>query len=455
MRRGEFSAERYATALLERAGALAHLNAFRTLDRDLVLEQARAADRNRASGVVLGALHGVPLPVKDSINTKLMPTSGGTRALENFRPRDDAAILKPLFAAGALLMGKTNLHELSFGWRCINVTVGAVKNPYDAPRIPGGSSGGSAAAVAARMAPLAVAEDTLGSIRVPATMCGLAGLRPTYGRYPVAGALPISTDKFDQPGAMARSVSDLVLFDQVVTGDSRPIAPSSMAGKRIGTAPEFFCAGLDPELAGLHAAALDKLVAAGATLVPLVLPDVAKRAAEIMFAINRVEVVPTLAAFLAEHGAKVTAEEVLANVGENLARVLEARAGLVAGQGAEAYREALQRRREIQDVVANWLRDNRIDALAYPPVLCAAPPLGDNAEIAVGGKILSIVEVIARNMAVAPAAGIPGLAVPAGVTATGLPVSIEFVTTAGGDRELLALGLAAEAVLGRIPAPSV
>ena len=188
---------------------------------------------------------------------------------------------------------------------------------------------------------------------------------------------------------------------------------------------------------------------------PLARPDVAKRAAEILFAINRVEVVPTLAAFLAEHGAKVTAEEVLANVGENLARVLEARAGLVAGQGAEAYREALQRRREIQDVVANWLRDNRIDALAYPPVLCAAPPLGDNAEIAVGGKILSIVEVIARNMAVAPAAGIPGLAVPAGVPATGLGVSIGFVTTAGGDRELLALGLAAEAVLGRIPAPSV
>ncbi len=115
MRRGEIKAEDYARALLDRAQALETLNAFRTLDRDMVLEAARAADQARASGAALGLLHGLPIPVKDSVNTKALPTSNGTRALRDFRAKDDAAVLKPLFAQGAILMGKTNIHELSYG----------------------------------------------------------------------------------------------------------------------------------------------------------------------------------------------------------------------------------------------------------------------------------------------------------------------------------------------------
>ena len=212
MRNGDMSAENYARALLDRAETLQELNAFRTLDRDMVLEAARGADKQRAAGAVLGALHGLPIPVKDSVNTKALPTSNGTRALRDFRPKNDAEILERLFAQGALLMGKTNLHELSFGWTSNNMTFGPVRNPYDPTRIPGGSSGGSAAVVAARIAPLAVGEDTHGSIRVPASMCGVAGLRPTYGRYSGKGILSITTNKFDQPGPLARSVADLALL---------------------------------------------------------------------------------------------------------------------------------------------------------------------------------------------------------------------------------------------------
>jgi len=176
--------------------------------------------------------------VKDSVNTKALPTSNGTRALRNFRPKDDAAVLKPLLANGGILMGKTSIHELSYGWTSNNGVFGPVRNPYDPARVPGGSSGGSGAAVAARMAPLAVAEDTLGSIRVPATMCGLAGLRPSFGRYPGDGIMRLTDNKFDQVGPVARSVEDLALFDAVMTGDSSPLVPTPLQGVRIGISPE-------------------------------------------------------------------------------------------------------------------------------------------------------------------------------------------------------------------------
>jgi Asp-tRNA(Asn)/Glu-tRNA(Gln) amidotransferase A subunit family amidase len=155
MLNGDMKAEDYARTLLDRAQALANLNAFRTLDRDMVLEAARSADKARAAGKTLGVLHGLPIPVKDSVNTKVLPTSNGTRALRDFKAKDDAAVLKPLLSQGAIVMGKTNLHELSYSWTSNNATFGAVRNPYDWQRIPGGSSGGSAAAVSARIAPLA------------------------------------------------------------------------------------------------------------------------------------------------------------------------------------------------------------------------------------------------------------------------------------------------------------
>src|SRR5205085_10496576 len=142
--------------------------------------------------------------------------------LREFRARAEARAVARLKGAGAFVLGKTNLHELSFGWTSNNLAFGPVRNPYDPGRIPGGSTGGTAAAVAARMAPLGVAEDTQGSVRVPAALCGICGFRPTTGRYPTAGTAPI-TPLFDQIGPHARDVADLALFDRVMTGDDRPI----------------------------------------------------------------------------------------------------------------------------------------------------------------------------------------------------------------------------------------
>jgi indoleacetamide hydrolase len=266
MRRGEIGAEAYVTALLDRAAALKSLNAFVSLDRDKALEAARAADQSRAAGKALGILHGLPIPVKDSINTKDLPTTSGTKALRDFTPKDNALVLKPLFSAGAILLGKANLHELSFGWTSNNAVTGAVHNPYDQSRIPGGSSGGSGAAVAARIAPLAVGTDTYGSVRVPATMCGICGFRPSFARYPTAGVMGITPDFLDTPGPLARSVADLALFDSVITNNYTALQTRPLQGVRIGIAGEYFLRELDPEVERITSETLKKLQAAGAIL---------------------------------------------------------------------------------------------------------------------------------------------------------------------------------------------
>ena len=227
--RGELSAVEYARALLNQCEAGRSLNAFITLRPEQVLAAARECDRRRQAGEQLGPLHGLPIPIKDSVNTAELPTTAGTPALRQFQPREDAPLVRALRQAGAIVLGKTNLHELSYGYTSNNHAYGAIHNPYDPSRIPGGSSGGTGAAIASRMAPLGVAEDTEGSIRVPAALCGIAGFRPTTGRYPTHGCVTISP-LFDQVGPHARAVADRLLFDSAVTGSSAS-APSPVSLK--------------------------------------------------------------------------------------------------------------------------------------------------------------------------------------------------------------------------------
>ena len=446
LRAGDILCEDYARALLDRAQALAHLNAFRTLDRERVLEAARRADKARAGGNALGRLHGLPIPVKDSVNTRELPTSNGTRSLRDFRPKDDAAVLKPLLAQGAIVMGKTNLHELSRGWTSNNGAFGAILNPYDPARIPGGSSGGSAVAVAARMAPIAIAEDTLGSIRVPATLCGVVGLRPTFGRYPGAGIMPLTFDKLDQAGPLARCVADVVLFDEIVTGDSTPLPSRALEGVRLGVS-EFLWNGLDAEVERVALDALGRLQAQGAILVRAEIPDVAKDAYNVARQIIGHENVASISAFLVEQGAGPTFTEVLAaaspNVRENY-RIEFKR---------EDYEEALRKLGAIKAALGAFFADHRLDALVFPPVLTPALALGDNAEVELRGEKVPLRRVMARNTALASCAGLPSLTLPAGLTHEGLPVGVELLGRLGEDRALLALGLAVERAWGRLAAP--
>jgi Asp-tRNA(Asn)/Glu-tRNA(Gln) amidotransferase A subunit family amidase len=449
MRRGDLNAEDYARALLDRAQRLSTLNAFRVIERDRVLEAARTADKARKSGGRLGLLHGLPIPVKDSVNTASLPTTNGTAALKDFRPKTDAAVVTKLLAQGALVMGKTNLHELSLGWTSNNATFGPVHNPYDMARIPGGSSGGSAAAVAARIAPLAVAEDTLGSIRIPSTLCGISGLRPTFGRYADDGIMPLSENKFDQVGPVARSVEDLALFDTAITGEASALGPADLKGVRIG-ASDFFLSDLDPEVERVTSAALDRLRAAGVTIVKADIPADVKQALPAALTIIVFEVGAALSHFLQAHETGVTLEQLIEQTGANVKP-------LFLGQRPPqaAYEAMLAQRARVRDAIASYFTQHDIAALAFPPAMTAAPRIGEEGDLAVGGKTLPASTVFGRGVSLGSCASLASLVLPAGLTSSGLPVGLEFDAPSGADRRLLALGVSLERALGPIAAPKI
>jgi len=457
LHQGDIKAEDYASALLARCEAGKSLNAFITLDPPRVLEAARAADRMRASGAALRPLHGLPIPIKDSVNTKDLPTTGGTPALRNFRPKEDAPLVRRLVDAGGIVMGKTNLHELSFGWSSNNLAFGAVKNPYDPTRIPGGSSGGTAAAVAARMAPLGVAEDTEGSIRVPAAMCGVYGFRPTTGRYPTTGVVPI-TPLFDQIGPHARAVEDLVLFDRVASGDEGPLPPLALQGVRIGIGRKYYFDKLDPEIFRVTEEALRKLRDAGAVLVEAEVENLARFDEKITDVVQNHDVVPMLTKYLEEFGAGLSFDQLFDTVSADVKRELELYAlpGARLAVSEEAYRAARDTERPaLQEELRRYFRENGVTAIVFPTTLVPALPIGQDTEVSIGGEKVSFATAMSRNIAPGSTAGIPGLVLPAGLTQDGLPVAIELDAPEGADRDLLALGLAVENVLGHLPAPRI
>jgi len=448
MRRGDITAERYAQALLQQAARLGQLNAFRTLDSDKVLEAARERDRERAAGRPCSALHGLPLPVKDSINTADLPTSNGTRALRDFRPARNAAVLEPLLAQGAILMGKTNLHELSRGYTGNNGAFGAVRNPHRPDHVPGGSSGGSGAVVAARIAPLALAEDTLGSIRVPASMCGITGLRPTYGRYPDAGVMSLTLDKFDQVGPLARSVEDLILFDSIVTGDHECVSARELSSVRLGIVDALLDA-VDAEVGHVVSDALQRLHAAGIELVHVSLPDV-HQALAVASIIIGYENMLSMSRFLREQQTGLTFEELLAQVSPNIRALYR-----TAAPSHEVYETALRQRESLRSEVQQCFAAHRIEALVFPPILVPPPLLGDNMEVSVNGQPVSIRQAMGRNTALGSVACLASLVLPAGLTTQGLPVGLEFAAPAGADRAVLSLGLSLQHALPVIPTPTM
>ena len=457
MSKGALTSERYAQALLARCQSARALNAFITLDPARVLEAARARDHERHAGAKPGPLFGLPIPVKDSVNTKDYPTTGGTPALRHFRPSQDAPVVVALRGAGALVLGKTNLHELSYGWTSNNLAFGAVRNPYDQSRIPGGSSGGTAAAIAGRLAPLGIAEDTEGSIRVPAALCGIAGFRPTTGRYSTRGCVPISP-LFDQVGPHARSVADLALFDSVVADDWQRLQAAPLKGLRLGIVRDYWFTDLDPEVERQTELALARLKEAGALIVETQLPGLASLIDLTTDAVQNHDVRIALPAYLKEYGAGVDFDTLVAQASPDIQRVfrsdvLPGGANFVTEPKYAAARD--QHLPALRRLYQDYFARTGVAAMVFPTTLVPAPRIGEETTVDVGGRPLPFDTAVARNIAPGSTAGVPGLVLPVGLTRAGLPVSIEFDAPAGADRALLALGLSAERALGTLPGPQL
>ncbi len=457
MSRGEVTVERYASALLARCESLRALNCFITLEPAQLLTAARASDFKRRAGAKTGPLFGLPIPIKDSVNTHDYPTTAGTPALRRFRPAQDAPVVMALRDAGALVLGKTNLHELSFGWTSNNQAFGAVHNPYDPKRIPGGSSGGTAAAIAAHMAPLGVAEDTQGSIRVPAAMCGICGFRPTTGRYPTSGCAPISP-LFDQIGPHARTVSDLALFDSVVAKDRQALAVTALEGVRFGVVRDYWFAGIDPEVERVTQLALQRIKAAGAEIIDTSMPGLQSLIDLTTDAVQLHDVRIALARYLKEYGTGLTLDGVLeqasADIQETFRNYVVPGAPHFVSEAAYAAARDIHLpalRRLYQDYFAR----TGVAAVVFPATMIAPPPIGEDISVSIQGQQVRFDIAVARNITPGSTAGIPGLVLPAGLTSAGLPVGIEFDAPAGNDRSLLGLGAGLERALGSIRPPNI
>jgi mandelamide amidase len=458
---GDIAAEDYAAALLARCAACSDLNAFISIDPEAVLAAARARDVERRRGRPTGPLFGLPLAVKDNVNTAGLPTSLGTAALRGFRPRTNATIVDRLLAAGAIVLGKTNLHELAMGWTGNNPHFGPVRNPYDRTRLAGGSSSGTAAAVAARTAPAGIGTDTNGSLRIPAAHCGVATLRPTLGRYPTAGIMPLSPT-LDTPGMMARSIADLALFDRVIVGTAEPevTAPrSDLRGTRIGIIGSYYFEGVPSDTADIITKALDRLRHAGAEIVEVEAPELDLLLGRLTLRLLYFEAAQAIPQYLEAYGAGRSLSEIAAKAGPDIAAII---GGRLLPQGVKRitvaeYEAAVASRAALRALFAALFATNRLDALAYPAVRVPAQP--------VSGRLVSPApdpesrdgriaarEAFARNVAPSAAAGLPSLVLPAGLTSSGLPVGIEFAAAEWQDARLLDRGSVMQTALG-IPPP--
>lgn len=453
LRRGEVSAANYAEALIAKASEGAALNAFIHFDPEQVRADARAADaaRERAPASV-GPLHGVPLALKDNLDTAAMPTTGGTPGLRGHRPAKNAAIVQKLLDAGAIVLGKTNLHELAYGITNNNAAFGAARNPYDPQRIPGASSGGVGVAVAARMAPGGIGSDTGGSVRIPAALCGIVGFRPTTGRWSQAGIVPISHTR-DTAGPMTRSVADCELLDHVITGSSAGAAVS-LKGLRLGVPREHFWAPLDAEVARLMEGVLASLKEAGAVLVEGDIADVGRLDAEAGFPIALYETVVDLNAYLAGHGSPLRYPELVTQCASpDVAGLLQS----LAGEGAipeSAYRQALAvLRPQLQAAYRDHFKRHDILAVVFPTTPLPAALIGEDETVTLNGEQVPTFPTFIRNTSPGSVAGIPGISLPAALTHSGLPLGLELDGPEGSDTRLLAIARAIETMLPKFPAP--
>ncbi len=435
LRKRKLSPVELTRACLARIEKLnATLKAFITVTADSALEQARAAEAEIQRGAWRGPLHGIPLALKDLIDTAGVRTTAASAIFKDRIPAQDAEVVRRLKSAGAVLLGKQNLHEFAYGGSSVISYYGEVHNPWNPARIAGGSSGGSAAAVAAALCYGAIGTDTAGSVREPAALCGITGLKPTYGRVSTRGVIPLSSS-LDHVGPIARSVSDVAVILQGIAGyDAKDINSADISVDdyiaalvdrpqplRVGIPRKFFYEDLDPEVADATEQALSVLKTMVENIRELELPvptDRTLQAAE-SYAYHAWFVARTPELYQPETLRRI-------RTGENVSEA-----------------EISQRRRELQQIRSEILGIfTELDLLVTPTTPIPAPAL---AELKQNPDLLRPREILLlRNTRPVNVWGLPAISIPCGFTNTGLPIGLQIIGPPWGEGKVLQLANAYE-----------
>lgn len=434
---GEVSPVEVTQAYLDRIGTYASaLNAYIRVTEEAALAQARAAEAEIRAGQYRGPLHGVPIAIKDLYDVAGLPTTAGSRLFLDNVAAQDAPSIARLRDAGAVFLGKLNMHEVAYGVTGDSSHFGPTHNPWDLARVPGGSSSGSGAAVAAGLCAAATGSDTGGSIRIPAALCGIVGLKPTYGRVPTRGLIPLSYS-LDHPGPLARSVYDAAVMLQAMSGYDaadptsvdRPV-PDFTAdmergarGLTVALDPAFSLVGADADvLRGLHAT-LDTLRHEGASVVESALPRLAE-ANKVALDILNAEAT----GFHAER-LKARRDEFRPDVGSRLQLGFEVRG--IDYAYAVRFRSFLVR--DFERLFES------VDLFIAPGCAVPAPPLGAS-KVEIEGVTVSAREAIARYTRPFNLTGLPVLSLPSGLSAEGLPVGVQLVSRWWDEATLVRIG---------------
>lgn len=430
------------------------VKAFLSVDADAARERAADVDRRRASGETLGILAGVPVAVKDNMCTRDgQATTCGSRILEGWHAPYDAHVVERLRAEDAVIVGKTNLDEFAMGSSCENSGYFPTRNPWNPDTVPGGSSGGSAAAVAARMVPLALGSDTGGSIRQPAALCGVVGMKPTYGRVSRYGLVAFASS-LDQIGPVSRTVEDAALLLQATAGhdgrDSTSVSepvPDYLArleepveGLRVGVPKQFFGEGLEPEVERCVRAALEVMEGQGAELVEVDLPLSTHYAIATYYLVATSEASSNLARYDGVHYGRrsethadmidMYLESRSEGFGDEVKRrIMLGTYALSAGYYDAYYKRALKVRRLIREDFDRVFSD--VDCLMGPTSPTAAFPLGAKTADPLAMYLCDVYTVGCSLAAIA------GVSVPCGFTPEGLPVGLQIIGDVFTEERLL------------------
>lgn len=416
------------------------LNAIQTPMEESARIRARQADAELARGDDRGPLHGIPIALKDLFATKGVRTTGGSKLFENWIPDYDDAVVEKLDRAGAVVVGKAGMHELAYGITSTNIHFGTVRNPANPECIPGGSSGGSAAAVASGMVFMAMGSDTGGSIRIPASYCGIAGLKPTFGRVSKYGVLPLGYS-LDHMGPLARSVRDCAVVLESIAGyDPRdatsvrlpvpklvPDPGCSIRGLRIGLPQNYYLEGLDADVETAVRAAFHRAESLGAMIVPLRVPDI-----EALNAVSRVILLAEASAALEPY-----LENRRDQIGPQVLALLDQGRLLPATDYINAQRLRRMMQREFDQL---W---KQADCLFTPTTPITAPRIGATT-VQLGGRTEDVRLASTRFMRGINVLGLPALSLPCGKDRHGMPIGLQIVGRAFDEATILRAAAALE-----------